>query len=70
VIGQDKVENVWVAIPLSPPERSRLDVVCGPGRKSKRGQWVAEAIVEKMDRAGVPYPEGPDRPQPDQEAQG
>jgi hypothetical protein len=48
--NQTKPENVWVAIPLSPPERYRLDAVCGPGRKAKRGQWVREAILEKLDR--------------------
>ena len=47
----DKAETlVSLKIPLTPSERHHLDAVCGPGRKDKRGQWVREAILEKLER--------------------
>lgn len=49
-------EVMSIQVPLLPPERSRLDSVCGPGAKSKRGQWVREAILEKLEREGVLEP--------------
>lgn len=39
-----------VAVPLSAPERRRLLAACGPRRGVKRGHWVREAILEKLDR--------------------
>jgi len=40
--------NIWV--PLSASERTKLDAVCGPRRRWKRGEWVREAILEKLAR--------------------
>jgi hypothetical protein len=39
-----------VSIPLYPNERMKLEVVCGPHRRIKRGEWVREAVLEKLAR--------------------
>jgi hypothetical protein len=48
--------TVTVTVPLLPQERRRFDVVCGRNRRDKRGQWVREAIVEKLDREAIADP--------------
>lgn len=39
-----------LGIPLGEEDRRRLDQVCGPGRRVKRGAWVADAIRAALDR--------------------
>ena len=54
VNGQQKGEFYHIGIPLAPAELRQLRAVCGPRRAVKRGQWIREAIVEKLarERAG------------------
>ncbi len=43
-------ETYTVTIPLPPAARKKLYALTGPGRKTKRGAYIAEAIIEKLAR--------------------
>lgn len=42
-------ETMVVTVPMTRDERSRLDAICGRGRAQKKGAWVREAILERLD---------------------
>jgi hypothetical protein len=48
--GQRRGEFYHIGIPLAPVELRQLRAVCGPRRAVKRGQWIREAILEKLAR--------------------
>lgn len=53
--GKKRSERMTVSIPLNSNERTKLEAICGPHRRIKRGEWVREAILEKLARdAGRP----------------
>ena len=47
---RERATLTYFGVPLRPDERRRLDRVCGPRRRWKRGEWVREAIVAALDR--------------------
>lgn len=48
MLRKDEIKYVMIRVPLSVKHRQELDAKKIPGRS--QGAWVAQAIVEKLER--------------------